>query len=69
MDSNQGKTGDTFMKQIQGVAAYTPYMVCHGNHESAFNFSHYSQKFRGQPSNTGALFFYLFFKYMYVISA
>merc|ERR1719204_2186758 len=51
MDSNEGITGDEFMNQIQPVAANTPYMVCLGNHEHAFNFSHYSQKFRGQPNN------------------
>ena len=51
MDGNQGGTGDEFMRQIQAVAAYTPYMVCLGNHEHAFNFSHFSQKFRGQPDN------------------
>lgn len=56
MDSNQGKTGDIFMNQIQNLAAYVPYMVCLGNHEAAFNFSHYSQKFRGQPSNSGISF-------------
>ena len=27
--------GDEFMRQIESIAAYTPYMTCPGNHESA----------------------------------
>lgn len=34
MDSNEGKTGDEFMNQLQSIAAYLPYMVCPGNHEA-----------------------------------
>jgi len=30
-----GRIGDEFMKQIQPVAAYVPYMTCPGNHEEA----------------------------------
>jgi hypothetical protein len=30
-----GQVGDEFMKQIQPVAAYVPYMTCPGNHEEA----------------------------------
>eukprot|EP00484_Ammonia_sp_Unknown_P026614 CAMPEP_0197035314 /NCGR_PEP_ID=MMETSP1384-20130603/13155_1 /TAXON_ID=29189 /ORGANISM="Ammonia sp." /LENGTH=404 /DNA_ID=CAMNT_0042465361 /DNA_START=274 /DNA_END=1485 /DNA_ORIENTATION=+ len=55
LDSDQGRVGDEFMNQIQNVAAYTPYMVCPGNHELAHAFSHYSQRFRGQPSNSGTV--------------
>jgi hypothetical protein len=29
------RVGDEFMKQIQSIAAYTPYMTCPGNHEAA----------------------------------
>merc|ERR1719242_1405342 len=52
MDSHQGTIGDLFMNQIEGAAAFVPYLVAPGNHESAFNFSHYTEKFRGQPSNS-----------------
>lgn len=33
MPDNNGLVGDEFMKQIETVAAYAPYMVCPGNHE------------------------------------
>lgn len=33
MDSENGKVGDQFMRQISSLAAYVPYMVCAGNHE------------------------------------
>ena len=37
------------MRDIATMASHAPYMVCMGNHESAYNFSHYTQRFRGQP--------------------
>lgn len=33
MDSHNGITGDEYMKQIESIATYVPYMVCPGNHE------------------------------------
>lgn len=33
MDSRNAKVGDEFMRQIEPLAAYVPYMVCAGNHE------------------------------------
>lgn len=33
MNSDDAKVGDEFMRQIETVAAYVPYMVCPGNHE------------------------------------
>lgn len=45
MDDNQGELGDQFMNEIQPLAAYVPYMTCLGNHETAYNFSHYTQRF------------------------
>lgn len=33
MDSENGTVGDEFMKQLEPIAAYVPYMVCPGNHE------------------------------------
>nr|XP_006817248.1 PREDICTED: iron/zinc purple acid phosphatase-like protein-like [Saccoglossus kowalevskii] len=44
-DSNDGETGDEFMRQIEPIAAYIPYMACVGNHENAYNFSHYKNRF------------------------
>lgn len=33
MNSENAEVGDQFMRQIESIAAYTPYMVCAGNHE------------------------------------
>ncbi|KAL1138630.1 hypothetical protein AAG570_008693 [Ranatra chinensis] len=45
MRDENGQVGDQFMRQIAPVAGYVPYMVCPGNHEEAFNFSHYRERF------------------------
>ncbi|XP_023231291.1 acid phosphatase type 7-like [Centruroides sculpturatus] len=45
MDSNNARTGDEFMRQIEPIAAYVPYMTCVGNHENAYNFSNYVNRF------------------------
>ncbi|XP_072023834.1 acid phosphatase type 7-like [Amphiura filiformis] len=37
--------GDEFMRQIQSAAAYLPYMTCPGNHEEAYNFTNYKNRF------------------------
>jgi len=33
MDWENGEVGDEFMRQVETIAAYVPYMVCVGNHE------------------------------------
>lgn len=33
MDSENAAVGDQYMRQIESIAAYVPYMVCVGNHE------------------------------------
>lgn len=33
MDSEDAAVGDQYMRQIESIAAYVPYMVCVGNHE------------------------------------
>lgn len=53
MDSQNGFVGDEFMRQIESIAAYVPYLTCPGNHESAYNFTHYRYRFSmpGLPNN------------------
>ncbi|XP_066984144.1 acid phosphatase type 7-like isoform X2 [Macrobrachium rosenbergii] len=45
MDSDNARVGDEFMRQIQPIAAYVPYMTCVGNHEFMYNFSNYRARF------------------------
>lgn len=45
MDSQNGLIGDQFMRQIESIAGYVPYMVCVGNHEEQYNFSNYRNRF------------------------
>jgi len=45
MDTDNAHVGDEFMRQIEPIAAYLPYMTCPGNHEEAYNFSNYDNRF------------------------
>lgn len=45
MKSVDAKIGDEFMRQIEPIAAYVPYMTAVGNHENAYNFSNYANRF------------------------
>ncbi|XP_036397978.1 acid phosphatase type 7 [Megalops cyprinoides] len=56
MDEDNGRIGDEFMRQIQSIAAYVPYMTCPGNHESAYNFSNYRNRF-SMPGDTESLWY------------
>ncbi|PSN47682.1 hypothetical protein C0J52_18687 [Blattella germanica] len=50
LNSRLGRVGEQFMKQIQPIAAYLPYMTCPGNHEERGNFSNYRARFN-MPGN------------------
>uniref|UniRef100_A0AAQ5XPV3 Purple acid phosphatase n=1 Tax=Amphiprion ocellaris TaxID=80972 RepID=A0AAQ5XPV3_AMPOC len=56
MDEDNARIGDEFMRQIQSIAAYVPYMTCPGNHESAYNFSNYRNRF-SMPGQTESLWY------------
>ncbi|XP_034235851.1 acid phosphatase type 7-like [Thrips palmi] len=56
MDSDNARVGDEFMRQIQSVAAYLPYMTCPGNHEQTYNFSNYRARF-SMPGDTEGLWY------------
>lgn len=51
LHADQGRTGDTFMQQIEPLAATLPYMTCNGNHENYFNFSNYKARFNMPNDN------------------
>ncbi|KJH47665.1 Ser/Thr phosphatase family protein [Dictyocaulus viviparus] len=38
MDTDDGRVGDEFLRQIEPIAAYVPYMTAVGNHESTINY-------------------------------
>lgn len=44
MNERQGRVGDAFMRMIEPIASHVPYMTCLGNHEVAYNFSHYTHR-------------------------
>ncbi|KAF5277847.1 hypothetical protein FQR65_LT15910 [Abscondita terminalis] len=56
MDTHNGKIGDAFMRQIEPIAAYIPYMTCTGNHEENYNFSHYKSRFNMPGDNENLMF-------------
>ncbi len=56
MDSDNARVGDEFMRQIESIAAYVPYMTCPGNHEEKYNFSNYRARF-SMPGQTESMFF------------
>lgn len=45
LDTSNGRNGDAFLRDIEPIAAYIPYMISAGNHERAYNFSHYANRF------------------------
>ena len=53
LDDSNGRNGDAFLRDIEPIAAYVPYMVSAGNHERAYNFSHYKARFRMPSSGDG----------------
>lgn len=56
MDSEYGQVGDEFMKQIESIAGYVPYMTCPGNHEERYNFSNYLERFNMPEGNTSFMY-------------
>jgi 3',5'-cyclic AMP phosphodiesterase CpdA len=56
MDTNNALYGDQFMNQIEPIAAYIPYMTVVGNHEAAYNFSNYVNRFT-MPGGSANLFY------------
>ncbi|XP_026730139.1 acid phosphatase type 7 isoform X2 [Trichoplusia ni] len=56
MDTDEARVGDEFMRQIQPLAALVPYMTCPGNHEQAYNFSNYANRFR-MPGRDSSLYY------------
>eukprot|EP01095_Lingulamoeba_sp_RSL-Kostka_P015437 TRINITY_DN70_c3_g1_i1.p1 TRINITY_DN70_c3_g1~~TRINITY_DN70_c3_g1_i1.p1 ORF type:complete len:479 (-),score=131.96 TRINITY_DN70_c3_g1_i1:59-1444(-) len=47
LDTDQGLIGDEFLQSISTISANVPYYVAPGNHESAYNFTHFTNRFYG----------------------
>nr|CAD7595216.1 unnamed protein product [Timema genevievae] len=56
MNDEEGKVGDKFLRQIESMAGYIPYMTCPGNHEANNNFSDYRNRF-SMPGDTEGLWY------------
>nr|XP_023657946.1 acid phosphatase type 7 isoform X2 [Paramormyrops kingsleyae] len=56
MDEDNARIGDEFMRQVESIAAYVPYMTCPGNHEYRYNFSNYKNRF-SMPGDTEGLWY------------
>ena len=56
LDEDDGRVGDLFMRQIEPIAAYVPYMTTVGNHEGNYNFSHYKARFYMPGSENNMLY-------------
>ncbi|XP_074654205.1 acid phosphatase type 7-like isoform X2 [Tubulanus polymorphus] len=59
MATDNARVGDQFMRQVESIAGYVPYMTCVGNHEYAYNFSNYKNRFT-MPGGDGQGLFYSF---------
>ena len=51
-----GKLGDRFMRQIEPIAAFVPYMTSVGNHEEKYKFSHYKSRFSMPGTENGLMY-------------
>lgn len=60
LDTDNARMGDEFMRQIEPIAAYVPYMVSPGNHEEKYNFSNYKSRFSMPQNGDGENMYYSF---------
>ncbi|KAL8620015.1 hypothetical protein ACOMHN_015297 [Nucella lapillus] len=60
MDTDNAQVGDEFMRQIEPIAAYLPYITCPGNHEQKYNFSNYRNRFVMPGDELGDKMFFSF---------
>ncbi|CAH0561321.1 unnamed protein product [Brassicogethes aeneus] len=67
MNSKDAEVGDAFMRQIESISAYLPYMTCPGNHEEKYNFSNYRERF-SMPGGTEQIMYSIDIGPLHVIS-
>ncbi|KAL4525182.1 hypothetical protein Ndes2437B_g03076 [Nannochloris sp. 'desiccata'] len=56
----QGRKGQHFLRMIEPISSSIPYMVAPGNHEAAYNFSHYRSLFKMPQYNISQNLYYSF---------
>ncbi|XP_014669644.1 PREDICTED: iron/zinc purple acid phosphatase-like protein [Priapulus caudatus] len=56
MDDDNGRVGDEFLRQMEQVAAYVPYMITPGNHDSIYNFTHVRNRFTMPNTNDNMMY-------------
>ena len=54
MADYNGTRGDAFMQREEEIIAAIPYQVAAGNHEAAYNFSHYRERFEMPNIDSGS---------------
>lgn len=54
MNQEEGHLGDKFMNLVEPIASVIPYQVAMGNHEEAYNFSHYQARFTMFDQTSGS---------------
>lgn len=57
MEVDNARVGDEFMRQIEPLASRLQYMTCPGNHENAYNFSNYRNRFSMPGDENKKMFF------------
>lgn len=60
LNVDNARVGDAFLRQIEPIAGYVPYMTCPGNHEMKYNFSNYRHRFVMPGDELGDRMFYSF---------
>lgn len=56
LNTDNGRRGDDFFSDIEGIAAYVPYMTAVGNHERYQNYTHYRNLF-DMPGDTDGFYY------------
>ncbi|ORZ15314.1 Metallo-dependent phosphatase-like protein [Absidia repens] len=72
MSDFDGKKGDEYMNFAQQLYSTVPYLGVTGNHEGAYNFSHYKNRFNIVPykesNSSDALFYSINYKSLHLVS-
>lgn len=51
LESDDGRNGDAYMRDMENITSFLPYVVLPGNHERHHRSNHYVHRFQSAPSN------------------